>query len=85
MKHLYDDLAAYIMFSNAQPSVTAIEARGLTLRKSKTLEDMHRAVDRGLSLKQGHGKTETELAMIAVHLQSVLKPVRKPQQKEPKK
>lgn len=79
----YHDLAAYIMFDTAQPSVTQIEARGLTLRKSKTLEDMQRAIDRGL--KQGYLKTETELDMIAVHLQSVLKPVRKPKQKELRK
>lgn len=57
------------MFSKA--SLVQLETIGLVLRKGKTVEDIDRAVKRGL--KGGHGKLESELSGIAVQLQAVLK------------
>lgn len=50
---------------------TAMETLGLTLRQGKTVDDFKNAIRRGV--RQGNGRTECQLSMVAVQLSSVLK------------
>jgi len=64
-------LAERIMFIGVSDATHWLNILGLEYRKGKDVEDIRKAVKKGL--KDGMGKTEHELSMIEIHLTKVLR------------
>ena len=74
-QNMYDQLAQKMMFSGIDSVSTTLSNMGLEYRKDKSVEDVRKALVKGL--KAGQGKVESELSCVSLYLKQVLKQTQK--------